>query len=149
MIVMFGDHQANIPGTFYNELIGKDVNSLDDVELNRRYMVPYLIWTNYQLPRKTEDMSSNYFGCYIMEEAGLALSPYQKFLLTVKDKLPVLGMNNTYKDTDGNWYTADTLPDQYGKLLEDYRTAQYNRTADRGHMVEKLFNLESAVSGEE
>ena len=149
MIVMFGDHQANIPGTFYNELIGKDVNSLDDVELNRRYMVPYLIWTNYQLPRKTEDMSSNYFGCYIMEEAGLALSPYQKFLLTVKDKLPVLGMNNTYKDTDGNWYTADTLPDQYGKLLEDYRTVQYNRTADRGHMVEKLFNLESAVSGEE
>ena len=143
MIVMFGDHQANIPGTFYSELVGKDINSLDDVEMNRRYMVPYMIWTNYKLPKKSEDMSSNFFGCYIMEKAGLDLSPYQKFLLTIKDKLPVLGINNTYKDADGIWYTMDTLPDEYGKLLENYRIAQYNRTSDRVHMVESLFNLET------
>lgn len=141
MIVMFGDHQANIPGTFYNELVGQDINSLDDIEMNRRYVVPYIIWTNYELEKKTEEMSSNYFGCYIMKEAGLNLSPYQKFLLTAKDTLPVLGISGTYQDTEGNWYTGDTLPEEYKQVLENYRIAQYNRTADRGNMVESLFRI--------
>ena len=94
-------------------------------------------------------MSSNFFGAYIMEQAGLKLSPYQKFLLTIKGTLPVLGINGTYQDAEGNWYTQDKLPDDYGKLLENYRIAQYNRTADRGNMVKSLFDFSDGVPDEE
>ena len=142
MIVMFGDHQANIPGSFYNDVMGQNVETLDNVAVNKRYVVPYMIWTNYELPREVDEMSSNYFGCYVMERAGLSLSPYQKYLLALKEQLPILGINDTFQDSAGNWYTAETLPEKLSAKLKEYQTVQYNRTADRGHVVEELFTVE-------
>ena len=74
MIVMFGDHLPAIETEFYEDLFGKELSDLDMQELQKRYMTPYIIWTNYATERKVEDMSSNYLGSYILEKDGLKMS---------------------------------------------------------------------------
>ena len=36
-------------------------------------------------------MHSNYFGSYVLEQAGLKMSTYQESLLTLKETVPIIG----------------------------------------------------------
>ena len=77
MIVMFGDHQLATEETLYEELFGKQISDLSLEEVQLRYKTPYLIWTNYESVSLSEqNMSSNFFGSYILQVAGLELTPY-------------------------------------------------------------------------
>lgn len=93
-IVMFGDHQPAVQSSFYDSLFGKNAGSLTNEELMNKYRTPFIIWANYDIKETTIDkMSANYLSAYIMKEAGLETSPYQKFLLKLRKKLPVLTGN--------------------------------------------------------
>lgn len=50
-----------------------------------KYRTPFIIWANYDIKETTIDkMSANYLSAYVMKEAGLETSPYQKFLLKLQ-----------------------------------------------------------------
>ena len=83
-------------------------------------------------------MSANYFGSYILEQAGLSLTVYDQFLLQLKETLPVIG-TDAVCDVDGNWYEMDELPEEYEKLIEEYQILQYNNVFDRRHRIDDIF----------
>lgn len=138
MIVMFGDHWPNMDWGFLNEIFGKDFASLDPIEYQRIRQTPYIIWTNYPSEIIHQDMSANYFGSYILQQAGLELSTYNKFLLQLKEKLPVIG-SGMVKDAQDNWYALDSLPSEYQELIDQYRILQYNNISDRKNRDENVF----------
>lgn len=140
MIVMFGDHWPSLEQGFYSELFGQDFGTLDLAQVQETYKTPYVIWTNYPSESIEEDMSANYFGSYILEQAGLEMTTYNKFLLQLKEKLPIIGISAVC-DEDGNWYAMDSLPDEYKELINEYKILQYNNVADRKHRVEDVFEL--------
>lgn len=140
MIVMFGDHQPAVEDEFYEELFGKELSDLNLEEAQLRHKVPYVIWTNYQQEFVEEDMSANYFGSYILQKAGLELTPYNKFLLSLKKTIPVIGMNAVC-DFNNKWYPLNALPEEYAILLNEYRILQYNRVFDRENVIEDAFLL--------
>ena len=140
MIVMFGDHWPNLENGFLSELLGQDASALDLVGLQECRRTPYVIWTNYTSESESQDMSANYFGSYIMHAAGCELTDYNRFLLQLKQKLPIIGTGEVC-DSNGNWYSMDSLPEEYENLLNDYRILQYNNITDRKNRISDIFQL--------
>lgn len=139
MIVMFGDHQPKIEDEFYEELYGKPLENLTKLENQKRFMTPYIIWANYPLDTASGmDMSSNYFGSFILQTANMPLTPYDRFLLNMKDQIPVLGQG-IICDASGTWHSMENMPKAYQNLFNDYRILQYNRVFDRSHLLHHIF----------
>ncbi len=137
MIVLFGDHQARIESEFFSELFGTDIGSMTMEEVQQRYITPYVIWTNYKRESRKIDMSSNYFGSYMLREAGLELSLYNRFLLMLQETMPIIGKNAVYT-SEGKWYLPEKLPESYLEKMDIYKRLQYNIVFDREHIVLEL-----------
>ena len=142
MVVMFGDHWPNLERGFLTEMLGQDAYDLDLLGLQKCRRTPYIIWTNYPSKSGNEDMSTNYFGSYIMENAGIDMPVYNKFLLQLKQALPIIG-SGAVCDNNGNWYPIDELPEEYDKLLDEYRILQYNNVIDRKNRISNIFQIEN------
>ena len=140
MIVMFGDHWPSLEVGFLTEMLGQDVENLDMIGLQNSRRTPYVIWTNYSSKFENEDMSANYFGSYIMQLAGIEMPVYNKFLLQIKQTLPIIGIGAVC-DHNGNWYSLDEIPNEYEELLNEYRILEYNNVVDRKNRVSDIFHI--------
>ena len=141
MIVMFGDHQPAIEEEFYEELFSKKLSDLSIEETQKRYIVPYLIWTNYeQESLRDQNMSANYLGSYIQQVAGIELTNYNQFLLKLHEELPILGIGGVW-DNKGDLYTWDNLPEHYSERLEQYEILEYNNVFDYKNRITSVFNI--------
>ncbi len=140
IIVMFGDHQPAVTSKFYDSLYGKSSGDLTAEELMKKYQTPFIIWANYDIKETTIDkMSANYLSAYVMQEAGLAMSPYQKFLMKLYEKLPVLSAMGAI-DEEGNYYeSAKETP--YQDMVQEYQILQYNNLIDTKNTVNSFFYL--------
>lgn len=140
ILVMYGDHQPAIQSSFYDSLFGKSSGDLTSEELMDKYRTPFIIWANYDIKETTiEKMSANYLSAYVMDEAGLSTSAYQKFLLKLRKKLPVLTAMGCY-DKEGNYYES-ALDSPYSDLVKEYQILQYNNLIDTKHTVNSFFYL--------
>lgn len=140
IIVMFGDHQPSLGSDFYDSLYGKTSGKLTREELLKKYITPFIIWTNYPIRAEQIDrMSANYLGAYVMTEAGLKTSPYQKFLMDLYEELPVINAMGAI-DSQGNYY-KDVLDTPCKDTVKQYQILQYNNLIDTKHTVRSFFYL--------
>lgn len=142
MLLLFGDHQPSIEDSFYYEISGLKEETVTDEESLIWYETPYLIWTNYPLEAEAPgDMSAFYLACEMLRLAGLETTPYQDFLLDLKEQLPVIHGRGCY-DGEGNYLTLEEAKsrDDLRKWMEDYDSLIYNHSYDRDP-EEKLFHL--------
>ena len=58
---------------FLSDLFEENIWGFDLIKQQQTYKTPYIIWTNYPSESSQEDMSANYFGSYILKQAGLEL----------------------------------------------------------------------------
>lgn len=100
MIVFFGDHQPALTDKFYETVL--QTTSPSELQNEMKYITPYLIWSNY--PRKVYNMpfiNAGYLGAIIKSEAGLELTIWDRYLLSVMQKYPVIGnygfFNSSYE----------------------------------------------------
>ncbi|MCM1191107.1 MAG: LTA synthase family protein [Butyrivibrio sp.] len=128
ILCMFGDHQPWLSEAFYDTVFaGQD---LSEKEQNlRKYIVPYVIWANYEVDWKEYgDMSANYIPAVLMECAGLELPPYYQFLMGLHATWPVLTQKGCL-DREGNLLDIADLWDT--ELIYQYRMLQYNQLCVR------------------
>ena len=86
--------------------------------MQRKYQVPYVIWSNYGLNLTDKgDFSANYLGAVLLEEAGLPLSDFRKFQLEAMHTYPVISKyrlsNALGEDVSFDASYTDELLDQY------------------------------------
>ncbi len=141
MIVFFGDHMPMVESEFYETILGKQTEELSWEEQQLKYQIPYIIWTNYPQETFQENISSNYLGSIILQRAGLKLTTYNKFLLKLKQKLPIIG-KEAVMDATGAWYEWNELPEQYENMINDYRILQYNNMFDQKKLIKNIFSLQ-------
>ncbi len=128
MIVMFGDHMPALPDHVYDNLYGANYYELSAVEKNKKYITPYIIWTNYESDfEEKEVISVNYLGSYVLECAGLEKSVYNRFLLDLMDEVPAMGYYG-FVDKTGRFVPYDESDQQ---VFSQYRMLQYMRIKDR------------------
>lgn len=142
IILMFGDHQPNdYAAENIASLTGTPKENRTLKEAQNRYIVPYIIWSNYDLekeaagfsetasvdltsPVNENTLSINYLNASFTRLCGQELTDYQKFLLIMKKTLPVITANVVI-DSDGNYMTVNEAKKQYPELMGLYEKLQY------------------------
>ena len=140
VIVMFGDHQPRVEDTFYTaiESHGKYNSSLDRIE--HRYQVPFMIWANYDIKEESDiNISANYLGAFLMEKLELPMTGYEKYLMDLYKKVPVI-TSVCNIDKDGNISKNDDVKN-YSKELKQYQCLEYNNVVDFENREESFFRL--------
>ena len=142
VIVMFGDHQPRVGDSFYSAMerrMPAEDSPLEKEE--RKYQVPFMIWSNYDIDERTGDeMSVSFFSSYVKKKLGLPLNRYDKFLMDTYRKLPVVS-DICFIDKDGNrrLYGGKS---EYRDVLDDYRMVEYNCVTDTENRVESFFSYQ-------
>ncbi len=141
VIVMFGDHQPPLSNKFYSNLFGTNIENFTAEQTAAWYSTPYIIWANYDIEEKENlDMSANYLSSYLLQLIGADMTGYNKYLLELQKKVPVLtGM--FYAGDDGVFHDIDETS-QYTKFIREYGIVQYNGLLDQKHRVKDFFFLQ-------
>lgn len=141
VICMFGDHQPSIETDFIAEIM--DVNSLSTLsieQIQQRYCTPFFIWANYDIEEKEIDkLSVNYLSSYVLETAGVKLSEYNKYLLSLSKILPVID-NIGYIDKENNYFKWSDSS-EYTSILDEYEKIQYNNIFDQENVNKDIFYI--------
>ena len=148
MIVMFGDHQPSVEDEFYDDIAGMPSSEITVQEHLMWYETPFIIWTNYSMP--SEDMGclgAVYLSSEVLWRANLEMTPYNRFLLAMKEDLPVVHFLGCY-DREGTYYywaKAESERCPYQDTVLDYEALVYNHSLDRKKFKE-LFIIDSENS---
>lgn len=142
VICMFGDHQPSIETAFISQTLGVgDLSSISLEQEQARHVTPFIIWANYDIEEQQIDkLSVNYLSTYVLKTAGVKLTEYNKYLLSLSQKLPVIDTVG-YIDAQGNYYRWSEKTD-YTKLLNEYEKIQYNNIFDSQNTDMSIFYLD-------
>lgn len=133
MIVMFGDHQPSVEDEFYDEIAGRPSAQVETEAHLMWYQTPFIIWTNYE--QSSQDMGklgAVYLSSHVLERANLNMTPYNRFLLEMSEKLPVVHPIGCY-DWEGyyySWEEAESALCPYQGMVMDYEIMAYNHSMD-------------------
>lgn len=99
MVVLFGDHQPSVEPEFYDALYGCSIDTLKPEDYLRRYITPFLVWTNYPSESSTEEaFSAQYLSNVVLQRANLPLTDYLYFLNSMQKAAPVVHMLGYYNE---------------------------------------------------
>lgn len=141
VIFLTGDHQPRIHDESMDSITNGEWRNWNDEEMMRRYEVPFLIWANYDIDKKTvEKTSMNYLQTILMETIDGDLTGFQKFQQDLQKEIPVL-TSNGYWGADGKFYSVDDKNSPYYDLIQEYAMLQYNDMTDYKNRVEDFFEL--------
>lgn len=140
VIVMFGDHQPPLSDEFYSNIFGKSTDKLSTEQTARMYSTPYVIWANYDIEENANlDMSANYLSSYLLKLIGADMTGYNKYLLELQKKLPVI-TGLFYSGDDGVFHDIDEKS-QYSDIIKEYSQIQYNGLFDQSNRIDDFFFL--------
>lgn len=142
IIMMFGDHQPNdYVATCIANLTGTASEDRSLEELQNRYIVPFVLWANFDIPAEHNiTTSANYLNLLLTQLTDIENTPYQDYLSTLQTQLPVITANVCI-DTNGNYYTVSEAKqnEQFKSGLNLYEQAQYEYLFDSKHRDDSLF----------
>ena len=148
MIVMFGDHQPSVEDEFYDDIAGMPSSEITVQEHLMWYETPFIIWTNYSMPSGNMGrLGAVYLSSEVLWRANLEMTPYNRFLLAMKEDLPVVHFLGCY-DREGTYYywaKAESERCPYQDTVLDYEALVYNHSLDRKKFKE-LFVIDSENS---
>lgn len=130
VIVFFGDHQPKIGNAYYEEVMGKNLGEWDLIENQKRYVVPFFIWANYEIAESDDiNTSINYLASLVSEVARIPKTPYQNFQLAMREEIPAINING-YQTKDGIWHSySENI--EVESLVNNYKNIQYNNVFDK------------------
>ena len=125
-VLIFGDHQPEL----------SLASSEDFLAGGRAWVVPYLIWTNYDLPERTlvdmrmissELTSLNYLSLDILKAAGLKYNNYYDLISGVRSEIPLINSAG-YALRDGSCHdiSEDIPAGAAGDKMRLYSYIEYN-----------------------
>jgi len=150
IVVMFGDHQpSDYVTNVISRLTGYDPEGPIE-EAQKSFLVPYFVWNNFGLPFDAPALSSvNFLAADILQAAGIPLTQYQQFLLSLQKQLPVV-CQGAFIDTAGTYYSLDEeRSSPYAQVLNTYNVLQYNHMNDIKNRVTPIFAKPAGDAAEE
>lgn len=138
IVLFFGDHYPKIEHAFYETLNGGSFDGLDVQQ--EQYKVPFFIWANYEISSEfVECTSLSYLGCYLLECAGMPLSPYYQFLSDAEVVIPALNAKGYFSKQENCFVTFENAGGEEQVMLEALQNVQYNNLFDHENRNERFF----------
>ena len=130
-IIFFGDHQPSLNRNFYEILNGKGLSGLTLEELEALYTVPFFIWTNYDTPEETVEITSlNFLSTMALERAGIDLPAYNQFMADLREVVPAINARGYYSVEKGRYLHVEDAVGEELKWITQYQNLQYNNLFD-------------------
>ena len=121
VIVFFGDHQPSdaVAAQIQDSMLLPG-ESVPDEQLRKRYLVPYLVWANYDIDGATQQNTSlKYLSAEVLKAAGVPTDAYQNFLLDLQKSYPVMSAAGRTDASDADENMLNTYKKlQYYNLFE-------------------------------
>ena len=138
VVLFYGDHFPGLGEDFYDMVHGKEFETLD--EHQKKYTVPFFIWTNYDSEEKTVELTSlNYLSNYLYDAAGITYPAYNKFLKLAEERIPAINANGFWSAEQGKFIKYRDAKGEEKELLDTYYMLEYNSLIDHEHTNQKLF----------
>lgn len=121
VIVFFGDHQpSDTVAAQVQDSMLLPGESVPDEQLRKRYLVPYLVWANYDIDGATQQNTSlNYLSAQVLKAVGVPTDAYQNFLLDLQKSYPVMSAAGRTDASDADENMLSTYKKlQYYNLFE-------------------------------
>ena len=138
IILMFGDHQPGLNEETLKTIcpeMYEDGAALSVLE--KKYTVPYIMWANFDLTSEEQKFTSpNFLRSYLLENAGIEGSAYDRFTAAVRREYPAINILG-YSDAAGELHSIQKLGQE--PLLSDYRKVAYYNLFDHGKVKKSLF----------
>ena len=124
-ILFLGDHQPKFSKRFLNAVSDNTYENWSPEEMMKRYAIPFVLWTNYDVPaREYPKTSMNYLQAILADTLHLPKTGYQKYLLDLMQEIPAL-TSQGYWGSDGTFYDIGDASSPYYKTLMQYESALY------------------------
>jgi phosphoglycerol transferase MdoB-like AlkP superfamily enzyme len=121
VIVYFGDHQ---PSLNFKRNTCEEYKYLGD---NSKYLVPFAIWSNYDIEEKEVEVTSPvYLSLLLKETAKLPETKWDVFRKQLMEKYPTLTLRGAY-DNDKNSVKKSEIDDN---LYNQYKVLEYGMLFD-------------------
>ena len=143
MIIMFGDHSPKLPDAFETWIAGDAYQNLSVEDQEKFYGTPFFIWTNYSMKSESNVwISTNYLSSYALSLTGLELTPYNEYLLDLREKMPALN-HLGFLASDGTWYrwNDSDAPEEDLEYERQYECLQYNELIDKKDRDDSFFTI--------
>lgn len=133
IVCMVGDHSPVFAQNIVDETYGEMEKQL------RLRKVPLVIWANFELEQiDLGTMSLNYVVPTLLNLAEIPASPYYRYMMQIKEQIPIITSYGYYYDSDGNLYEYDNSNVAHKKILDDYfKLEYYNVQRGKGHLLFK------------
>lgn len=139
-IVFFGDHQPSLNSNFYEILNGKGLSGLTLKELEDLYTVPFFIWTNYDTPEETVEITSlNFLSTMTLQRAGIDLPAYNQFMADLMEVVPAINARGYYSLENGKYLHVEDALGEELDWIQKYESLQYNGMFDKKHKSDIFF----------
>lgn len=102
IICIFGDHQPYLDEEFYEKLYGHSLKELSSEEEEKRYMTPYLIWSNYDtgIQKERKNTSANFLGTLLLNASGILENPFYEYIYSMQQEITEMN-RDYYRTKDG------------------------------------------------
>ncbi len=139
-IVFFGDHQPSLNSNFYEILNGKGLSGLTLEELEALYTVPFFIWTNYDTPEETVEITSlNFLSTMALERAGIDLPAYNQFMSELMEVIPAINTRGYYSLSEAKYLHLEDATGEEAEWISTYQSLQYNGLFDSRNTSEIFY----------
>jgi len=169
IILFYGDHQPSFSDDATKQLDEHSLYENDNDKRLSKFVVPYFIWANYDIPEydgmheggltgEYNTISVNYLASMLLKYSGVELTDYDKYLLNIHQYIPAMSALG-YWDSNGKrlFSTHLTKPaaSEFGlntrhkakkidekkaeKLKKGYENVQYNLIFDAKNKLWDIF----------
>lgn len=129
LVLFFGDHYPKVETAFYETLQADEPAGL--AKDMQTYLVPFLIWANYDIPEQTVDHTSlNYLGRYLLEAAGIPLPPFYQFLKEMEEFIPTVNALGYFSADAQAYLPLSEASGEEARWLDTYAMLLYNNMFD-------------------
>lgn len=128
IICIFGDHQLYLDEEFYEKLYGHSLKELSSEEEEKRYMTPYLIWSNYDtgIQKERKNTSANFLGTLLLNASGILENPFYEYIYSMQQEITEMN-RDYYRTKDGVLHKSD----EDDEWLKEYQDMQYYEMFDK------------------
>ena len=169
IILFYGDHQPSFSDDATKQLDEHSLYENDNDKRLSKFVVPYFIWANYDIPEydgmhkggltgEYNTISVNYLASMLLKYSGVELSDYDKYLLNIHQYIPAMSALG-YWDSNGkrlfSTHLTKPVASEFGqntrhkakkidekmaeKLKKGYENVQYNLIFDAKNKLWDIF----------